>query len=42
MIAELKAQGESEEDLLACYPSITSEMIRLATIYAGAYPLRGL
>jgi len=41
LIAGLIAQGESAEDLLASYPRINSEMIRLAPIYAAAYPLRG-
>jgi uncharacterized protein (DUF433 family) len=40
-IAELLAQGEGEEDILASYPRLTAEMVRLAPIYAGAYPLRG-
>ncbi len=40
-IASLIAQGEGPEDLLAGYPRLTAEMIRLAPIYAEAYPLRG-
>jgi hypothetical protein len=27
--------------LLGCYPRLTAEMIRLAPVYAAAYPLRG-
>ena len=41
MIAAQVGQGASETDLLESYPRITSEMIRLAPIYAAAYPLRG-
>jgi uncharacterized protein (DUF433 family) len=41
MIADIRAQGESDEDLLEDYPRITLEMIRLAPIYAAAYPLQG-
>jgi uncharacterized protein (DUF433 family) len=41
MIAEIQAQGETEEVLLESYPSITAEMARLAAVYAAAYPLRG-
>jgi uncharacterized protein (DUF433 family) len=41
MIADIIAQGESDEDTLDSYPWLTAEMIRLAPIYAAAYPLRG-
>ena len=41
MIADIQAQGETEEVLLDSYPSITAEMARLASVYAAAYPLRG-
>jgi uncharacterized protein (DUF433 family) len=41
MIADIQAQGETEEVLLESYPSITPEMARLASVYAAAYPLRG-
>jgi uncharacterized protein (DUF433 family) len=41
MIAEIRAKGETERDLLESYPSLTPEMVRLAPIYAAAYPLRG-
>jgi hypothetical protein len=41
MIAEILAQGETEENLLASYPRLTAEMLRLAPLYAAAYPLRG-
>ncbi len=41
MIADIQAQGETEEVLLESYPSITAEMARLAPVYAAAYPLRG-
>jgi uncharacterized protein (DUF433 family) len=41
MIAELMARGAPEAELLESYPRLTAEMIRLAPIYAAAYPLRG-
>jgi len=41
MIADILAQGESEQDILASYPRLTAETVRLAPIYAAAYPLRG-
>lgn len=41
LVAELVAQGATEVDLLGSYPRLTPEMIRLAPLYAAAYPLRG-
>jgi uncharacterized protein (DUF433 family) len=41
MIAELMARGAPEAELLESYPRLTVEMIRLAPVYAAAYPLRG-
>ena len=41
MIATLLGQGSAETDLLEGYPRLTVEMVRLAPIYAAAYPLRG-
>jgi uncharacterized protein (DUF433 family) len=41
MIAELVAQGAAGAELLEGYPRLTAEMVRLAPIYAAAYPLRG-
>ena len=41
LIADILAQGDSEQDILASYPRLTAEMVRLAPIYAAAYPLRG-
>ena len=41
LIAELAAQGATEAELLEGYPRLTAEMVRLAPIYAAAYPLRG-
>lgn len=41
MIADMAAKGESEAALLEAYPSLSAEQIRLAGIYAEAYPLRG-
>jgi uncharacterized protein (DUF433 family) len=41
MIAGLVAQGSASAELLVNYPRLTAEMIRLAPVYAAAYPLRG-
>jgi uncharacterized protein (DUF433 family) len=41
VIATLLAQGATEAALLHDYPRLTAEMIRLAPVYAAAYPLRG-
>lgn len=41
LIAELVAQGATEAELLSGYPRLAPEMIRLAPVYAAAYPLRG-
>lgn len=41
MIATLLKQGSTETELLEGYPRLTAEMVRLAPIYAAAYPLRG-
>ena len=41
MVAQLVAQGSGSADLIEGYPRLTAEMIRLAPIYANAYPLRG-
>jgi uncharacterized protein (DUF433 family) len=41
MIADLVAQGSAQAELLEGYPRLTAEMIRLAPVYAAAYPLRG-
>ncbi|HTZ71204.1 MAG TPA: DUF433 domain-containing protein [Acetobacteraceae bacterium] len=41
MIADLRAKGESAEDILAAYPRLTAEMVQLAPVFAAAYPLRG-
>jgi uncharacterized protein (DUF433 family) len=41
VIAELVAQGSTQAELLEGYPRLTTEMIRLAPVYAAAYPLRG-
>lgn len=41
MIAEIRAKGETDQDLLESYPRLTPEMVRLAPVYAAAYPLRG-
>jgi uncharacterized protein (DUF433 family) len=40
LIAELVAQGSNPTELIEGYPRLTAEMIRLAPIYAAAYPLR--
>ena len=41
LIAELAGQGAGTAEVTASYPRLTSEMIRLAPVYAAAYPLRG-
>lgn len=41
MIAGLLAQGSMPTELIEGYPRLTAELIRLAPIYAAAYPLRG-
>jgi uncharacterized protein (DUF433 family) len=41
LIAELTTQGAKPAELIEGYPRLTAEMIRLAPIYAAAYPLRG-
>jgi uncharacterized protein (DUF433 family) len=41
LIAKLAAQGAREAELRDSYPRLTPEMIRMAPVYAAAYPLRG-
>ena len=41
LIAELLAQGSKPAELIEGYPRLTTEMVRLAPVYAAAYPLRG-
>jgi uncharacterized protein (DUF433 family) len=41
LIAELVAQGSKLAELIEGYPRLTADMIRLAPVYAAAYPLRG-
>jgi len=41
VVAELVAQGSKPAELIESYPRLNDEMIRLAPIYAAAYPLRG-
>ena len=41
LLAELVAQGSKPAELIEGYPRLTAEMIRLAPVYAAAYPLRG-
>ncbi len=40
-IAAQLADGETEAGLRQAYPRLTSEMVRLAPLYAAAYPSRG-
>jgi uncharacterized protein (DUF433 family) len=40
-IADLLAHGAKPAELIDDYPRLTAEMIRLAPVYAAAYPLRG-
>jgi uncharacterized protein (DUF433 family) len=41
LIAELVAQGSKPAELIDSYPRLTANMVRLAPVYAAAYPLRG-
>jgi uncharacterized protein (DUF433 family) len=41
LIAELLANDSKPAELIEGYPRLTAEMIRLAPVYATAYPLRG-
>jgi uncharacterized protein (DUF433 family) len=41
MIAELVAKGSTSAELMEGYPRLTVEMIKVAPVYAAAYPLRG-
>jgi uncharacterized protein (DUF433 family) len=41
VIAELVAKGSPPAELLESYPRLTAEMIKVAPVYAAAYPLRG-
>lgn len=40
MIAELIAQAATPAELIESYPRLTPEMIRLAPVYAAAFPVR--
>jgi uncharacterized protein (DUF433 family) len=40
-VAKLVEQGSTQAQLIKSYPRLTAEMIRLAPVYAAAYPLRG-
>jgi uncharacterized protein (DUF433 family) len=40
-IASLLGQGSTVEELLAGFPRLTEEMVRLAPLFAAAHPLRG-
>jgi uncharacterized protein (DUF433 family) len=41
MVADILAQGETEEVMRESYPRVTIEMLKLAPVYANAYPLKG-
>jgi uncharacterized protein (DUF433 family) len=41
MIADLVAKGSTSTELMQSYPRLTAEMIKVAPVYAAAYPLRG-
>ena len=41
LVASLLLDGATEEQLKESYPRLTRQMIRLAPLYAAAYPLRG-
>jgi len=41
VVAKMLAEGATEASLREAYPRLRVEMIRLAPLYAAAYPLRG-
>lgn len=41
MIAAMKQQGASSEEIIEGYPSVTARMVELAEIWAAAHPARG-
>lgn len=41
LVAAMVEQGSTEADVLKGYPRLTAEMVRLAPLYAQAYPIRG-
>jgi uncharacterized protein (DUF433 family) len=41
LVADMLAQGDTEAVILSGYPRLTADMVRLAPVYAAAYPLRG-
>jgi uncharacterized protein (DUF433 family) len=41
VVAKLLDEGDTETELREAYPRLTAEMLRLAPLYAAAYPLRG-
>ena len=40
-VATMLEQGSTEADIFKAYPRLTAEMVRLAPLYAHAYPARG-
>lgn len=40
-IAEMMANGDTAEALVAAYPQLSVDQVKLATVYATAYPRRG-
>ena len=40
-IAAMLEQGSTEADILKGYPRLTPQMVRLAPVFAQAYPIRG-
>ncbi|YCI06424.1 DUF433 domain-containing protein (plasmid) [Ensifer sp. D2-11] len=41
MVAVMKAQGATTEEIVEGYPSLTARMVELAEIWAAAHPARG-
>lgn len=41
LVAEMRRQGASVEEILEGYPSLTRDCIALAELYAQAHPRRG-
>jgi uncharacterized protein (DUF433 family) len=41
MVAKLIEQSSTQAEIIKGYPRLTAEMVRLAPVYAAAYPLHG-
>jgi uncharacterized protein (DUF433 family) len=41
LVADMLAQGATEEEILEGYPTLSQENIAMAPLYMGAFPRRG-